>query len=365
MLESWPNQAHDMIRGAFLWLFLVFAPGAVLADAYTDRYDLAPREDRFDLGVQPLGYPTGVLGAVLRRDRIFRAELGRLGIGFSALPFRRGPDMVPYLGGGRLEAGLLGDMPTLAAALREPVWVVGLAKQTFTSVVSREAAQMAALRGQRVGYAEGSSAHYALLQGLTSAGLSEKDVELVPMGVDEMPDALAQGRIAAFAAWEPAPAVALERSVAHRVVFRSPSSDFLVVSRSFEARHPEAVRHLAAALARAVAWLRQNNANLERAVRWTLADGEQLSGRPGGLGMQQAIRIVRRELLDVPSAPKVPASAEGESPLQGQFRFLQQIGKIPSTAAWDRVAGAFAYRGLEEALAAPERYRIGVFDYDP
>ncbi len=359
-----------MKSAATLSLLLFLALGAMqsgraVGDAYFDRYDLAPREDRLDLGVQPLGYPTGVVGALLRRDRILRDELRRLGLALNVHAFRRGPDMLPFLGGGRLEAALLGDMPTLAAALREPVWVAGLVKRSFTSVVSREEGWLGALKGKPVAYVEGSSAHYTLLQALESVGLGETDVRLLPLGVDEMPVALEEKRISAFSAWEPAASIALARSVSHRVVFRSPSADYLVVARSFEARHPEAVRHLTAALVRGVAWLRQSREHVESAVRWTQADAQGLVGGAPQPDVGQAVAIVRSELLDVPSAPKLPTGGAAIAPLAGEFKFLQRLGKIGAQARWEDVASAFVYRGIEEVIAAPERFRPYAFDYDP
>lgn len=336
---------------------------ASFADEYYERYDLSPKATGFDVGLQPLGYPTGMVGAVMRRDKILQQQLEKLGQTFSAFSFQNGPDIVKFFGKGRLEGGLLGDMPTIAAAVQGEIDIVGIAKLTSSAVVSREKGLMAQLAGKRIGYVEGSSAHHALLQGLNSVGLTDRQVVLVPMGVDEMPDALDRGQIEAFAAWEPAPSVALSRTPANRIIFRSQSTDFFVLARSFTKAHPEAAREIVSSFVRSIEWMRKGRQNIEQAARWSMADGEALTGKPAHVSISQAVNIARHDILQVPSAPVVPP-AVGSDPLLGsEFRFLRRIGKIPENASWESVQSAFSYTGLQEVLRNQTRYRIHNFDY--
>ncbi|TVO59472.1 hypothetical protein [Denitromonas halophila] len=67
-------------------------------DVVYDGYDLAPRDQGVDIGVQPLGYPTGLVGAAMGRDRILRRALNPLGHDLNTFAFRRGPDIVERLG---------------------------------------------------------------------------------------------------------------------------------------------------------------------------------------------------------------------------------------------------------------------------
>jgi hypothetical protein len=89
-----------------------------------------------DLGVQPLGYPSGVISSVMRHDRILQKALNDARLPLKLHPFQRGADMVGLLGERRLEAGLLGDMPTLLSASVGQVWIVGLVKWVFRSNVT-------------------------------------------------------------------------------------------------------------------------------------------------------------------------------------------------------------------------------------
>lgn len=349
----------------FAFLVVILALVSLPASPQTHGANDPPRRAMsVDLGVQPLGYPTGLVGALMGRDRVLRRALAALGHDLDTFAFRGGPDIVERLDGQRLEAGLIGDMPTIAAIAKGDALVAGIVKRATSAIVSREEGLMTALRGRRIAYVEGSSAHSTLLEALASAGLGESDVELVPMSVDTMPAALLAGDISAFAAWEPAPAIALAQHLQHRIVFRGRSTDYLVLSRRFEAAHPEAARLLVASLVRAVRWLQRSRANIESAAFWAMADGARLTGHPAPVSARQAVRITREALLDVPAVPIIPASAHGMAGLGGKLMLLQRLGKVPRSIGSEQIDAAFAYDGLQQVLADPAKYRLNNFDYD-
>jgi ABC-type nitrate/sulfonate/bicarbonate transport system substrate-binding protein len=348
------------------WILLLAALcSGALADAppYYASYGLVADSVAVDIGIQPLGYPSGVLTAVLRHDAILRQKLAALGQPLQTHPFHRGADMLPLLGDNRLEAGLLGDMPTLLAAAGGKIVIIGLAKQSPTAIVARDQTQLSGLRGKRIAYVAASSAHQTLLQGLSSAGLTESDVQLLTMGVDAMPDALKRGEIDAFAAWEPAPSIALANAPGNRIVFRGLSSDYFVVSKAFAQRSPAAVDAVVAAYVRAFEWLRLSQKNQERAARWAKAEAESLSGRPSDLPVEKITSITRRDILNIPSAPSIINNPKAPPPLLGEFEFLKRLGKIPATGDWDNVAKALNNDLLLRVITNPRQHETGRFDY--
>ncbi len=353
-----------LLVGRLAAVLLIGACCATPAAAdYFDRYGLTPASPAVDLGVQPLGYPSGVISAVMRRDLILKKVLADGKRNLLAHPFERGSDMLPLLADRRLEAGLLGDMPTILAAATGKVWIVGLVKQTSTAIVTKGDIQVHGLAGKRIGFVAASSAHYTLLQGLASVGLGEAQVKLVPLRIDEMPDALERGDIDAFAAWEPAPSIALARSNKNRIVFRGLSTDYFVIEREFAKASPDAARQLSAAFLRAIHWMRKSPQNLDKAARWTLIDGEAFSGKLPPLSVAQVAAIARREILNIPSAPVIPLSPTAP-PLKNEYQFLSQLGKLPAGADWSNVAAAFTYDGLARVMADPHKYQLGTYDYE-
>lgn len=334
------------------------------AEEYFDKYGLAPASTPLDLGIQPLGYPSGVISAVMRHDRILRKTLATAGHPLQTHAFRRGADMVKPLADQRLEAGLLGDMPTILAATGGNVWIVGLVKQTSTAIVARGETQVRSLAGKRIAYVETSSAHHTLLQGLSSAGLKESDIKLVPMGIDSMPEALAAGEIDAFAAWEPGPSIALANNEKNRIVFRGLSSDYFVIERSFAKRSPQATDALIAGYLRAIEWMRRSQKNIEKAAGWAMADAEALSGKPSALPVARIVAITRREILNVPSAPAILSNPSAPPPLKTEFEFLRKQQKIPADGQWENVEAALSFDGLTRMMADMRRFQISTYDYD-
>ncbi|MBJ6798690.1 ABC transporter substrate-binding protein [Geomonas propionica] len=351
---------QSLLRPHFLILFILLFMQVRPADA-------APSPFRqpavIAVGVQPLGYPAALTGAVLGHDAILRRELAESGYVLKFLPFRKGNEMVDLMGT-TLSAAVVGDMPVIRMAVRTEIRVVGLAKKTFTSLVGRNITLLEQLKGKRVAYAEGSSAHHTLLQALAGVGLTERDVRLVPMDVDAMPAALEAGKVDAFSAWEPAPSLALVQNTEARVLFRGASSDFFVVSGSLADKDPQAALALCAAWARALNWMRKSNANLQQAALWAEKDRAALAPRGRKLAQSQVIEITRREILDVPAAPVI-VKLRGNLPLQGEFDFLMRQGKIPKDAAYQRVERAFAYDGLQQVFKSPQRHLLGDFEYRP
>lgn len=343
-------------------LALAAVQPAAAAD-YVADYGLKTDSPALDLGIQPLGYPSGVLSAVIRRDRILRQALDERQTPLAAHPFRRGADMLPVLEDRRLEAGLLGDMPAILAAAGGKAWIVGLVKQTTTAIVANGVSQLKELAGKRIGYVEVSSAHHTLLQGLAAAGLQESQVKLVALRIDELPGALQSGRIDAFAGWEPATSAALKNDSRNRIIFRGQSTDYLVIDRHFTERSGESAHQLAAALARAINWMKRSQANLDKAARWAIGESEAFAGKRESLSALQVAAITHRDILNIPSAPTLVLGGN-PSPLKQEYEFLVKLGKLPADARWEHLEAAMKNDLLAEVIGAPRRYRLSDFDYE-
>lgn len=337
---------------------------AAQGEEYYEKYDLTPSKGHVDIGIQPMAYPLAFISSTMLRDRTLRADLKGLGLALRTFSFRKGNDMVSLMGAGRLEFAFLGDMPTVNTLVRTPTVIAGLGKRNFSSVVSRDFAQMEALKGKRIGYSAGSSSHLVLLRGLKAARLLESDVTMVAMEPSQMPDALEAGTIDAFSAWEPTPSISIARNSKNRAIYRGMSTDWVVVSKDFADQQPQAALFLVASYVRAINWMRASSPNAERAGGWVLGDGEAFTAQPRSVSLAKAVEIARKDLLEVPGAPAVPAKVDGVPPLTREFEFLQQQGRIPAGVDANRVAQAFAYTGLKQVQADPKKFRLFVYDYE-
>jgi ABC-type nitrate/sulfonate/bicarbonate transport system substrate-binding protein len=329
------------------------------------RYDFGEPSRVINFGTQPMAVPIGVIAEVMKRDRILRNELRRQGLEIRFHPFLKGDDINFFLKQGKMDAAMVGDMPTITTSATTDIRVVALAKQGFSSIVAKGRLTLAGLKGKRIGYPLVSNAHYALLAALAAVDLKESDVRLVPMEISEMVEALATGRIDAFAAWEPVPSIARKKIDKATILFRHLNSSYLYFSKPLVDRHPEAARLLLAAMIRALRWMKENEENLRLASEWTLAAEEQLQGKPVGLTAADVADLTLRQIRSITPYPTIPErDLTDKGSLRKMFDFLKSHGKLAGSTEWGRVAGSFDRGAIAAILANQRRYRLRSFDYD-
>lgn len=329
-------------------------------------YDFGDASRVINVGIQPLAVPVGVIGEVMKRDRILRSSLKKIGLEIRFHPFMQGDDINAFLRQGKIDAAMAGDMPTIMTASANDIMVTALAKQGFSSIVTKGHFTVAGLKGKRIGYPELSNAHYALLAALASAGLKESDVRMVPMAVTEMADALATDRIDAFAAWEPITSSALKNITNAASIYRYLNSSYFYVTRSLVNRHPEAAPLIMASMIRAFCWMKSREENLLLSGQWTLAAAKQLQGKPLALSAGEIAALTMKDILSITSSPIIPEGDLQEGgPLRKKFDFMKVRGKIPPGASWEKVLKSFDRGIITGVLMSPRRYRIHSFDYDP
>ncbi|WP_437722102.1 ABC transporter substrate-binding protein [Sorangium sp. So ce861] len=80
---------------------------------------------------------------------------------------------------------------------------------------------VAALKGKKVGVEVGFVGHLLLLSALSSAGLAEKDVQIVNVPTDQTPQTLKSGGVDAIVAWQPNSGQALRELPGSTAIFTS------------------------------------------------------------------------------------------------------------------------------------------------
>ncbi|MGI4884890.1 MAG: aliphatic sulfonate ABC transporter substrate-binding protein [Janthinobacterium lividum] len=151
----------------------------------------------------------------------------------------------------------------------KPEWtalVVG-PKSTITTV--------AGLKGKRVAATKGTDPYIFLLRALDQAGMSEKDIELIPLQHPDGRAALEKGDVDAWAGLDPHMAKA-ELEAGAKLLYRNPdfnSYGVLNVREAFAKDHPALVGAVLRAYEQARTWARQHPAELQQ----TLATEAKLS----------------------------------------------------------------------------------------
>jgi sulfonate transport system substrate-binding protein len=326
-------------------------------------FDRSP--EALNFGVQPLWIPTCVLWEVMARDQTLQMDLRQARCRLTVHAFLKGRDMNAFLRDGRLQGGMIGDLPALKAASEFDVRVVSLIQQGPCSLIAREAMALEQLRGRRVGYAPGSNAHYTLVRILGKHNMSPADLRLVPMDVIDMAGALAERRIDAFSAWEPTPTLARLDHPSFEVLEQEEARGYLCFTGPFARKRPRMVRSLVASEIRALRWLRRNDRNLYIASRWARDRAAGFAGGELPLTAYDFLRLARRDLLRVPTAPRLlpsllspPPTAWIPGEIPQQFRLSRDAGLIAAGANWERVHRSFDVGLVPEILSTAPAHAL-------
>ena len=218
-----------------------------------------------------IGYQKGGLPALLKaRGTLDQARAQ--GIDFQWALFTAGPPLLEAANAGAVDFGAVGDAPGVfalagGADLKYVATSEGRNPTTEAIIVPGTSAirTLKDLKGKRVGVARGSSAHYFLSRALASAGLTLKDVTLVPLLPPDARPAFETGSIDAWAIWDPFLTTALQGSTARVLQDHSGlylgKSFYLAPTRVVnDAAKKKALQYLLDALAETAAWANTHQA---------------------------------------------------------------------------------------------------------
>ncbi|GAB4232742.1 MAG: sulfonate ABC transporter substrate-binding protein [Elainellaceae cyanobacterium] len=144
-------------------------------------------------------------------------RLEPLGVRVEWTEFQSGPPMLEALNVGSIDIGRTGDAPPIIAQAADAplVYIGGSKPKDQSSAVLIKADSpiqtVADLKGKKVGYAKGSSAHYLIVRVLETAGLTLNDIESAYLAPADARSAFEQGGIDAWVIWDPFYAAAQEQ----------------------------------------------------------------------------------------------------------------------------------------------------------
>jgi NitT/TauT family transport system substrate-binding protein len=130
-------------------------------------------------------------------------------------------------------------------------------------IIAREGINSVAdLRGQKVAIEEGTVDHYLLQLALAEAGLTDKDVQLVPLLTDAAAAAFVAGQVDAVGAFAPFTTTALQRpgsrAIATSAEFPGAIPDHLVVTEGMAQNRPQDVQALVNTWFDTLQWIKDN-----------------------------------------------------------------------------------------------------------
>ncbi|WFR97034.1 aliphatic sulfonate ABC transporter substrate-binding protein [Rhizobium tumorigenes] len=155
----------------------------------------------------------GVL-ALAKRQGALEKRMAAQGVSVEWSEFTSGPPLLEALGAGALDFGATGDVPPLfAQAANGNLLYVGLYRGSpeGSAILVRADSpikSLADLKGKKLAFKRGSSAHNVAVKALQKAGLTPSDVEPIDLSPSDAAAAFKTGSIDAWSIWDPYLAIA-------------------------------------------------------------------------------------------------------------------------------------------------------------
>ncbi|WP_431046764.1 aliphatic sulfonate ABC transporter substrate-binding protein [Roseateles sp. L2-2] len=154
----------------------------------------------------------------------------------------------------------------LAAGAKLTYYAIETPSPTAQAIVVRKDSpitSVAQLKGKKIGFAKGAGAHYLLLEALSQAGLSIRDIEPAYLNPADGRSAFENGAIAAWVVWDPFLAAVQRQSGARILVDGTRIASyrrFYLAATPFAQQHPEVLQRVYDELQRAGDWVKKNPA---------------------------------------------------------------------------------------------------------
>jgi sulfonate transport system substrate-binding protein len=254
-----------MKRREFLKLSLGGAAGAALS-----------REARAQAGVKEIrvGYQKNGVLVVARQQATLEKHFASRGIAVKWIEFSSGPPMLEAMNVGSVDYGAVGDSPPVFAQAAGAA-IVYAAGQPITNgqgilIPSNSSIRsIADLKGKRVGFTKGSSAHNIVVQTLEKAGLTYADITPVYLTPPDAGPAFANGSIDAWSIWDPYFAIGETKQNGRILVNASDitkTNSFYIANRDFAKSHGQVLQEIIDVTTATAKWAESHREEVAKAL---------------------------------------------------------------------------------------------------
>jgi len=198
-----------------------------------------------------IGYQKSAINLVsLKAQGTLEKQLAPLGVTVKWYEFQAGPPILEAMNAGSVSIGMTGDSPPIfAQAAGANIVYIGQepSKPESSAILvpaNSSIRKLADLKGKRVAFTKGSSAHYLTVSALKKAGLSYGDIQPVYLSPSEARAAFERGSVDAWSIWDPYYAAA-SRAGGVRVLSSgkglSANNTFYLASRDYARANPKVI----------------------------------------------------------------------------------------------------------------------------
>ncbi|ULL00731.1 aliphatic sulfonate ABC transporter substrate-binding protein [Bradyrhizobium sp. I71] len=269
-----------------------------------------------------IGTQKGGFFPAVRQRQTLENAFKPLGIEIKWIDFQFGPPLLEAINVGSVDFGFVGDTPPIFAqaggAKIRYVAAVKSEGNTQAIVVPKDSPikTLADLKGKRVAFGKGSSAHNLLVASLEKAGLSWSDITPAPLAPADATAAFVKGSVEAWSIWDPYLALAELKENARVLAFdkdvHKPNA-YYIANTDFVEKYPSLVAKLNASFASEGVWAETHHEEVAKA-----------QSEATGVDIEAVRRFVNRSTYSV-----VPLDAEVIKTQQAVADRFAKLGLIP------------------------------------
>ncbi len=284
---------------------------------------------RADTPALRIGYQKSSVNLmVVRERRLLEARLP--GTPLKWVEFPAGPQILEALAVDSLDFGFTGDTPPVfAQAAGKDIWYAGLeppkpASSAILVPADSPIRTLADLKGRRIGFQKGSSAHFLVVRGVEKGGLQWSDIAPVHLTPSDGRAAFERGALDAWGIWDPYYAAAEidgRARVLSTGVGLTSNNSYYLASRALT-RDARTLKALFDSLSEADAWVKGNR-----------TETAHFLSAASGLPLSTTIRFIERRTSG-------PITRLKDSDIADQQRVADAFSKLGLIPKPIRVADA-------------------------
>ncbi|NJR20567.1 MAG: aliphatic sulfonate ABC transporter substrate-binding protein [Hyphomonadaceae bacterium] len=251
--------------------------------------------------------------------------------------FPSGPPLLEAMAVGAVDVGLTGDTPPIfVSSCRAPIKYVAqvrLSGKAGGVITPKNSGlqTLADIKGKKLCYTRGSSAHNSAVLALESVGLTINDVESVNLGPADAAAAFSQGGIDGWVIWDPYYTLAIRDQGARPLIGLDAlggGASFILANAKFVQDRPDDLKAILSAIAKEGQWCKDNNDEVAR-----------ITAQASGLDLELLKDTMKRtDFLVEPLSDDVLAAQQANVDRFAALNVIPKSVKI-ADAAWRDWAG--------------------------
>ncbi|MBN3909290.1 MAG: sulfonate ABC transporter substrate-binding protein [Nostoc sp. NMS1] len=212
---------------------------------------------------------------LLKTKGVLEKRLVPEGITVQWTEFQAGPQLLEAMNVGSIDIGAVGESPPIfaQAAGASLTYVLGIAVSPASSAIlvpqNSSIQKVTDLKGKKVAFQKGSSAHLLLVQALEKAGLKYTDIEPKYLAPADARAAFVKGSVDAWVIWDPFYAAAQQATQARVLIDGTginKQGGYYLMTRKFVTENSPTVKAIVEEIKNVEEWSKQNRKEVAKTL---------------------------------------------------------------------------------------------------